>query len=123
MTTNTRKHDPVQPIGLKTYRSPTLAKGPVLSSITAQPITLTPVSGGISNDSTNVCWVARAAFGETDVRWLIFRGWLLDDAPSWFRWLYIRHGESVGAWLASRTSARCVVRTLMMPAVNRKLHG
>ena len=119
MTTNTRKHDPVQPIGLKTYQKPVLVKGPVLSSITAMPITPTP----ISNDSTNVCWVARAAFGETDVRWMIFRAWLLEDAPVWFRRLYIRHGESVGAWLASRTSARRVVRTLMMPAINRKLRG
>ena len=78
------------------------------------------VSGGSLNDS---CWVARAAFGETDIRWMIFREWLLDDAPLWFRWLYNRHGELVGAWLAGRTNARRVVRTLMMPAVNRKLRG
>ena len=115
MTADTRRHDPVQPIGLKTYQKPVLMKGPVLSSTTAQPAT-----SGVSTDS---CWVARAAFGETDVRWLIFRAWLLEDAPVWFRRLYIRHGEAVGAWLAKRTSARRVVRTLMMPAVNRKLRG
>jgi len=54
---------------------------------------------------------------------LIFRAWLLEDAPVWFRRLYIRHGEAVGAWLAGRTNARRVVRTLMMPAVIRKLRG
>jgi hypothetical protein len=113
MTADTRRHDPVQPIGLKTYQKPVLVKGALLSSTTAQPAT-----SGVSTDS---CWVARAAFGETDIRWLIFRAWLLEDAPVWFRRLYIRHGESVGAWLAGRTSARRVVRTLMMPAVNRKL--
>ena len=119
MTANTTRDDsvqhPVQPIGLKTYQKPVFVKGPLLSSTTAQPAT-----SCVSSDS---CWVARAAFGETDVRWLIFRAWLLEDAPVWFRRLYIRHGEAVGAWLAERTSARRMVRTLMMPAVNRKLRG
>jgi hypothetical protein len=41
MTANTRKHDPVQPIGLKTYQKPVIVKGQVLSSITGQ---LAPVS-------------------------------------------------------------------------------
>ena len=120
MTASTTRDDsvqhPVQPIGLKTYQKPVIVKGPVLSSIAAAPAA--PISG-----ITSICWVARAAFGETDVRWLIFRAWLLEDAPVWFRRLYIRHGEAVGAWLAERTSARRVVRTLMMPAVNRKLRG
>jgi hypothetical protein len=67
------------------------------------------------------CWVARAAFGETDIRWMIFRAWLLEDAPVWFRRLYIRYGETVGAWLAGRAGARSAVRALMMPAITRKL--
>jgi hypothetical protein len=123
MNANTRRHDPVQhpvqPIGLKTYQKPVIVKGPVLSSITAQPA---PVSN-ISSDFSSNCWVARAAFGETDVRWLIFRAWLLEDAPVWFRRLYIRHGELVGTWVASRDGARRIVRTLMTPAINRKLRG
>jgi hypothetical protein len=96
----------------KSYQKPTLVKGPVLTNVTAAKQL---VSGPAP------CWVARAAFGETDVRWLIFRAWLLDDAPLWFRRLYIRYGESVGAWVAARAGARRVVRALMMPAVNRKL--
>jgi hypothetical protein len=95
----------------KPYERPTLAKGPVLTSVTAGAITST-VDG---------CWVARAAFGETDVRWLIFRAWLFEDAPAWFRRLYIRYGETVGTWLAGRDGARRVVRKLMTPAINRKL--
>jgi hypothetical protein len=99
----------------KPYLKPTLVKGPVLTNVTAD----TAVSGA----PIGVCWVARAAFGESDIRWMIFREWLLDDAPHWFRRLYIRHGELVGAWLAGRVSARRVVQALMMPAVNRKLRG
>ena len=83
----------------KPYEKPTLIKGPVLSQVTA--LTTATVSGVLS-DSAPACWVARAAFGESDIRWMIFRGWLLDDAPAWFRRLYIRHGETVGSWLARR---------------------
>jgi hypothetical protein len=98
----------------KRYTKPTLLKAGVLSAVTA---TNTRVSGTVPSD----CWVARAAFGETDIRWMIFRAWLFDDAPAWFRSLYIRHGESVGAWLSRRERARRVVRGVMMLAINRKV--
>ena len=99
----------------KPYERPTLAKGPVLAAVTAS-------DGAVSGTVPN-CWVARAAFGEADVRWMIFRAWLFEDAPVWFRRLYIRYGETVGTWLAGRDGARRVVRKLMTPAINRKLRG
>lgn len=103
-----------QPAAPRPYQKPNLVKGPVLPNVTA----FQSVSGGSLNDA---CWVARSAFGETDIRWMIFRAWLLDDAPVWFRRLYIRYGEAVGAWLAGRAGARSAVRALMMPAITRKL--
>jgi hypothetical protein len=96
----------------KVYQKPTLAKGPSLARVTAVPA----VSGG----GQLGCWVARAAFGEHDIRWLIFRAWLFDDAPTWFRSLYLRYGKAVGSWLAGKHRLRGVVRTMMMPAVRRK---
>ena len=101
---------PVQP---KPYVRPTLVKGPILTGITA--------IGKVSNVAP--CWVARAAFGAADIRWMIFRTWLMDDAPAWFRQLYLRYGAVVGAWLIDRPRARGLVRTAMMPAVRRKLLG
>ena len=100
----------------KPYTKPTLVKGAVLSAVTAD-------DKGERRASAPSCWVARAAFGETDIRWMIFRAWLFDDAPAWFRWLYIRHGEMVGAWLSGREGARRVVRAAMMLAINRKVRG
>ena len=94
----------------KAYEKPTLTKTAVLAAIAA-----TAISG------PEKCWVARAAFGESDIRWMIFRAWLMDDAPTWFRSLYIRYGEVMGAWLADRDSARRVVRAMMVPAIRRKL--
>ena len=96
----------------KPYQKPTLIKAAVLSAIAAN-------DGQISG--SQFCWVARAAFGGADIRWMIFRAWLLEDAPAWFRSLYTRYGEAVGTWLAGRDSARTVVRALMVPAINRKL--
>jgi hypothetical protein len=98
----------------KAYQKPIFVKAAVLSAVTA---------ARVASSASDTCWVARAAFGEADIRWMIFRSWLVDDAPAWFRRLYIRHGESVGNWLAGRESARLLVRTLMMPAIRRKLRG
>jgi hypothetical protein len=95
----------------KAYTPPVLTKGPVLAKVAAAQI-----SNG--NDD---CWVARAAFGEADFRWMIFRAWLFEDAPAWFRAGYLRHGRRVGAWLAGRDAARAVVRAAMLVAVRRKL--
>jgi hypothetical protein len=96
----------------RAYEAPVLVKGPVLTTVTAA----SKVSGSNSD-----CWVARAAFGESDLRWMIFREWLMVDAPAWFRNLYVRHGEAIGAWLRGQPLAQAVVRRLMMPAVTRTL--
>ena len=43
------------------------------------------------------CWVARAVFGETDIRWRLFRHWLFGDRfhpeqATWLQRSYLRHG-------------------------------
>lgn len=115
MKSNIQDHQEPAPAGsliraVKGYQPPTLRKGPVLTQVTANPT----VSGAA------FCWVARAAFGADDFRWMLFRAWLLEDAPSWFRSLYMRGGPSVGTWLAAKPRARALVRAMMMPAVRHK---
>lgn len=97
----------------RTYEAPVLKKGPKLSEIAA--------GAAKSPGGGTVCWVARAAFGPDDIRWRIFRQWLIDDAPGWFRSAYIRFGPTVGAWLEGRERTRSLVRRAMMVAVRRKL--
>jgi hypothetical protein len=99
---------------VRVYQKPVLTRGPVLTNVTA----FKAVSGTAPAPS---CWIARAAFGETDIRWIIFREWLVVDAPGWFRNLYIRHGEAIGSRLQRHPSMQRLVRALMMPAVNRIL--
>jgi hypothetical protein len=99
------------------YHKPTLKKGPLLTSVTAAPQP-GPLSRIIVNPP---CWVARAAFGEADFRWMIFRAWLMEDAPGWFQRLYLRYGEATGARLANHHGARAIVRAFMLFAVRSKL--
>ena len=59
------------------------------------------------------CWVARAVYGEENPRWLLFRGWLLGDAPGWFRRLYISRGERFARWLAPHPAIKSLIRRWM----------
>lgn len=92
------------------YAPPTLRRGPVLTAVAA-----------VTSEKKAVCWIARAAFGEDDIRWMVFREWLLADAPAWFRGSYLRYGERVGAWISDRPRLRAVVRRAMGVAIRRKL--
>ena len=64
-----------------------------------------------------VCWVAREAFGEQDVRWRVFRSWLLRRSPEWFLRAYARHGERVAGWLRAHAWAKPAVRIFMERAM------
>lgn len=59
------------------------------------------------------CWVARAAYGLENPRWIYFREWLLADAPEWLFRAYLRHGRRVARWLEGRDWARALVRGVM----------
>lgn len=65
------------------------------------------------NNNNSSCWVARAVYGEGNVRWLLFRHWLLFRAPKWFRSLYLRHGEAFARWLANKTWLKAQIRRWM----------
>lgn len=101
---------------MRAYTKPTLAKGPRLTAVTADS------AGTPQGDMDSICWVARAAFGEHDFRWMIFRAWLIEDAPRWFRSAYLRHGPLIASKIEGRDSIRAVVRNLMMNAIRRKLN-
>ena len=63
------------------------------------------------------CWVAREVYGEVDVRWKLFRHWLLGMAPGWFRSLYLRYGQQFAGWLANKPLLKRIVRRWMDPKV------
>lgn len=97
----------------KPYEPPVLRRGPKIGQVAA----------ATSQKNVAPCWVARAAFGADDIRWMVFRAWLLDDAPAWLRALYLRHGRRVAGWIEPRPALRAAVRRAMQVAVRRKLAG
>jgi hypothetical protein len=64
-----------------------------------------------------MCWVAREVYGPANPRWLIFRGWLLSEAPTWLVDLYATHGEDFAAWIHDKPIVKAVLRFLMDCAI------
>jgi hypothetical protein len=64
-----------------------------------------------------MCWVAREVYGPANPRWLIFRGWLLSEAPTWLVDLYATHGEDFAAWIHDKPIVKAVLRLLMDCAI------
>jgi flagellar hook-associated protein 2 len=63
--------------------------------------------------TTTSCWVARVVYGVDNLRWLVFRFWLLQRAPEWFRQLYLRHGERFARWLEGKPRVQAAIRRWM----------
>ena len=59
------------------------------------------------------CWVAREVYGPTNPRWMLFREWLLNDGPVWFRNLYIKHGEKFAGVVKRNPWMKPIIRRFM----------
>lgn len=77
--------------------------------------------GALGGGALIACWVAREVYGVEDVRWLVFREWLLNEAPRWFRHLYLTYGERFAAWVSDKPAIKSVIRSLMNLVVNPRL--
>ena len=65
------------------------------------------------NPNGGFCWVAREVYGDADPRWLLFRTWLLTEAPVWLREAYGTHGEAFAAWIHDKPVMKAAVRNAM----------
>jgi hypothetical protein len=73
---------------------------------------------GMAGGAVAACWVAREVFGADDIRWRLFRVWMLGDSPAWFRALYLRHGERFSKVVRKSKLLQRIIRKLMTPKVN-----
>jgi hypothetical protein len=78
-------------------------------------------AAGGGGGGIGICWVAREVYGETDPRWLVFRSWLLAEAPTWLREAYITHGEAFAAWIHDRPAIKSILRLAMDRAIADRL--
>jgi len=80
-------------------------------------------SGGITNPwmeglkigaaVVGTCWVAREIYGINNPKWLLFRNWLLNKAPNWFRNLYLSYGQRFAYWLKDKPRIKYIIRLWM----------
>lgn len=88
----------------------------LLGSSTVQQINRFPFG---FNPNFGFCWVAREVYGPQNPEWLLFRAWLMTEAPVWLREAYAAHGESFAAWIADKPLMKAVVKAAMDVVVER----
>jgi len=66
------------------------------------------------------CWVAREVYGKQNAEWFVFRTWLQYDAPSWFKNLYMTHGENYAKLIAKVPPLKWATKQFMDIVVNKK---
>lgn len=82
------------------------------------------VAKGISSGTTQTamqlgqglggpCWIARTVYGESNLNWIIFRSWLLDESPLWFKNVYIKYGEQFANFIKNKPLIKKVIRFWM----------
>jgi hypothetical protein len=59
------------------------------------------------------CWVAREVYGVENPKWVIFREWMLNKSPKWFRALYLTYGERFAAWIKDKPKLKTMIRNWM----------
>jgi hypothetical protein len=75
--------------------------------------------GQLGAAAIQFCWVAREVYGQNNPMWLLFRGWLLDEAPSWFRKIYIKHGERFAKFISNKPFVKSFIRKWMTSIVKK----
>lgn len=71
------------------------------------------ILNGLFGTGSFICWVARACYGPENPKWMLFRHWLLEYSPRWFRALYIRHGEAFALWIQDKPRVKNLIRSWM----------
>jgi hypothetical protein len=74
-------------------------------------------AGAVGGQVGGICWVAREVYGDTNPKWVVFRHWLLTQAPGWLRRTYVTHGERFAAWIHDKPVVKATVRALMDRAI------
>lgn len=106
---------PAQGLG---YMNSSLQGIPNMSSTTTSQNpgllgSLTGVSQGIGVIGGMFCWVARAAYGADNPKWLKVRQWMLTRAPKWLFNAYVKHGPKMAEWIERHPRSKPLFRAAL----------
>jgi polysaccharide export outer membrane protein len=91
----------------------------LLGSSTVQQINRFPFGFNPNFGGGGICWVAREVYGPENPQWMLFRAWLLTEAPDFLREAYAAHGEDFAAWIADKPVMKAAVKAAMDRVVER----
>jgi hypothetical protein len=66
--------------------------------------------GSAAKAAGSGCWVAREVYGVDNPKWVIFRGWMLNESPEWFRSTYLKHGEKFAEYIKDKPLLKAVIQ-------------
>jgi hypothetical protein len=68
------------------------------------------------------CWVAREVYGTETGEWLIFRQWMENESPKWFKNLYYQEGERFAEFISDKPILKSIVKSAMNIIVKPRLN-
>ncbi len=74
---------------------------------------------GVGAAIRKFCWVAREVYGEHNPAWLLFRSWMLNESPSWFKAIYIKYGERFARFISNKPRLKARIRMWMDSKIGR----
>jgi hypothetical protein len=76
-------------------------------------------AGGGKTLFSGFCWVAREVYGMHNPAWLLFREWMLNESPGWFRTLYVKFGERFAKFISDKPRIKARIRLWMDTKIRR----
>lgn len=68
---------------------------------------------GVGSVMSMFCWVAREVYGEDNPQWLVFREWMMWEAPKWFFNLYLTFGERFAKFIKGKPRVKKLIKYFM----------
>ena len=59
------------------------------------------------------CWVAREIYGQNNIKWILFREWLLMKSPKLLRSIYLKYGESFSKFIKNKPLLKKIIKIFM----------
>lgn len=81
---------------------------------------------GLSNVTSSVgslagmagmCWVAREVFGADNPKWMLFRKWLIEKAPTEFRDMYLTYGPAIAEYIKDKPVLKEYIKLFMLDKI------